>query len=98
MKNWCCGVVVSARSMHFSELLPQLFEADREFTYVDGWGSPLTFCSNGDLYIAVSPGRDATFEHDACYYMDHPGIRDVTDPDNDIVLGNGNFISYPRGY
>ena len=58
---------------------------------IDGWGNPLEFGANGDVYGIRSAGRDGLYE--GTTYV--PGI--VETPDGDIVFSNGNFVRVPEG-
>ncbi|HEV7241841.1 MAG TPA: type II secretion system protein [Thermoanaerobaculia bacterium] len=57
----------------------------------DGWGRPLEFGFEGDVYAIRSAGRDGSFEG-----TDYTELESSS-PDCDIVYANGRFVRYPAG-
>ncbi len=67
----------------------------REFPFVDGWGNPFQFWTDGQNYRIFSSGRDGEAEAD---YTSVPGTGefDPYDFDRDIVFGNGEYEQWPE--
>jgi general secretion pathway protein G len=59
----------------------------------DGWGYPMQYDSDGDLYTVRSYGKDGT--SDAIINSGEGGK--TTDFDEDIVFVNGSFVQWPEG-
>ena len=59
----------------------------------DGWGYPLRYEIRGEKYFIGSPGKFGRWEHAS---LSDYAKRENTQPDQDIVYGNMNWITAPR--
>ena len=61
----------------------------REVPQVDGWGRPLEFAFEENVYAIRSSGRDGAYE--GTDYIE----AETDNPDCDIVYSNGRFVRAP---
>ena len=83
------------------ETFREVLEGDyyKGFTATDGWGHAILFWSDGEYnYALVSPGRDGEVEQDwsETATTSQAEVRVTTEPDADIVVGNGRYVSHPE--
>jgi len=79
----------------------EVLEGDyyKGFSAADGWGHAILYWSDGEYnYALVSPGKDGEVEQDWSEPATKrdPEVRVTTEPDADIVIGNGLFVSHPE--
>jgi hypothetical protein len=66
----------------------------------DGWGNGFHVWSDGDDYVLISYGADGKPDRDYTQiktFKDVPVPGDLTAEKNDIILGDGQFRSWPEG-
>jgi len=66
----------------------------------DGWGNGFHVWSDGDDYVLISYGADGRPDRDYTQirtFKDVPVPGDLTAEKNDIILGDGQFRSWPEG-
>jgi general secretion pathway protein G len=74
-----------------SELSPTYI---RNLPSTDGWGNPLLYWSNSEVYRIVSPGKDGQVSAEWSGTVES---QPTTTFDSDIVFGDGVFLIYPEG-